>query len=243
MRVAVLALLLALTGCPPKLEQDALGGDNGSGSGSGSGGGAAPECFAANDCVPAGPKCCDCPTHAVPKSDPAQRACSEVNCPTPSCGSPMRAACDSGRCVLQCSPVACDGVSCANGFVTDDNGCLTCACAAPSPMECGADGDCARVREDCCGCALGGDDTAILATQVAQHEAALNCPASPACPGFDTCLPDLAARCVQGTCALVSGGLPADACGRADLQACPVSQVCTVNADEQATMYGVGVCR
>ena len=110
-------------------------------------------------------------------------------------------------------------------------------------MECGLDSDCARVRDDCCGCERGGEDTAVLASQVAAHDAALNCSANPACPEVSTCAPDLAARCVQGTCSLVSGGLPADACGRADLAACPVSQVCTVNADEQATMYGVGVCR
>jgi hypothetical protein len=54
---------------------------------------------------------------------------------------------------------------------------------------------------------------------------------------------DLAARCVQGECALVSGALPANACGRADLAACPMGERCTVNANDQATMYGVGVCQ
>jgi hypothetical protein len=240
MRLVIVALLVLSAGCPAKLA--ARSEDDGAGMGSG-GAGAPSECDVASDCVAAGPRCCDCPTHAVPATDPAQRACDEVDCEPMSCGSPLEPACEGGRCVLACSPVACDGASCAYGFVTDVNGCLTCECAAPPAMECGLDADCARVREDCCGCAMGGEDTAILASEVALHDASLGCPTTPACPGFDTCAPDLAARCVQGMCALVSGAPPADACGRADLPACPVSQVCTVNADEQATMYGVGVCR
>lgn len=241
MRLAVLATLVLLAGCPAQLEDRAASGEDGAGDGAG--GGASPsECSVDTDCVPAGPKCCDCPTHAVPASDPAQRACGEVDCPAPMCGSPMEAACDSGRCVLECSPVACDAASCAYGFVTDGNGCLTCECAAPSMAECGVDTDCTRVHEDCCGCAMGGEDTAILTSLASSYETGLNCPANPSCPGGDTCAPDLAARCIQGDCALVSGALPAGACGRADLAACPMSQVCTVNADEQATMYGVGIC-
>jgi hypothetical protein len=242
MRSFVLVVLVALAGCPGRFADEHAAGDDGAGGGSG--GASAAECFVASDCAPAGPKCCDCPTHAVPVDDPAQRACSDVDCPTPSCGSPMEAACNGGQCELVCSAVACTAnVSCPGGFATDGNGCLTCECSVLTSTECGADTDCARVPDDCCGCDLGGDDTAIPAGQVAAHMASLMCPENPSCPGVSTCAPDLAARCVAGQCTLVSGPLPANACGRPDLPACPANEVCTVNADAQATMQGVGVCR
>jgi hypothetical protein len=247
MRLVLVSLLLALAACPSGLDDQAAEGDDNAGGGGGAGSdgaGTAAECYLAADCVPAGPKCCDCPTHAVPVTDPAHLACENVDCPTMTCGSPMEAACISGQCELVCSAVACTpNASCADGFATDANGCLTCECAAPTASECAVDGDCARVRDDCCGCMLGGADTAIPASEVAAHEAQLMCPTDPVCPGVDTCAPDLAARCVAGQCTLVSGALPADACGRPDLAACPSGEVCTVNADDQATMQGVGVCR
>jgi hypothetical protein len=90
---------------------------------------------------------------------------------------------------------------------------------------------------------LGGFDTAMPANQVAAYEAQLMCSASPSCPQVDTCAPDLAARCIAGECSLVSGGLPANACGRPDLPACPTGEACTVNVNDQATMQGVGVCQ
>jgi len=251
MRFALFPLLLALAACPGSLNDRASGADdNGSGSGSGSGAGGLPynECHFAVDCVPAGPKCCDCPTHAVPVTDPVQMACANVDCPTPSCPSPMEAACESGKCVLVCSPVDhdafgnCNTASCADGFATDGNGCLTCACAAPTVHECIADGECARVRADCCGCMMGGNDAAVPASQVGEWEAMLNCPTNPSCPTQNTCAPDLAARCVAGECTLVSGALPGNACGRPDLPSCGADEVCTVNANDQATMQGVGVC-
>ncbi|HEY5952674.1 MAG TPA: hypothetical protein VIV40_44550, partial [Kofleriaceae bacterium] len=196
----LLAFALVLAACNGSLEDNALGGgSDGAGSGSGGGAGAYSECHVASDCVAAGPKCCDCPTHAVPVNDPAQQACANVDCPTPSCGSPMQASCDAGKCTLVCSPVQCDAsVSCADGFATDANGCLTCACAVPTATECGVDGDCAEVRADCCGCALGGNDTAVPASQVTAWEAQLMCPANPSCPGINTCAPDLAAHCIAG---------------------------------------------
>ena len=246
MRCPLLCLVVLLAGCPGSLDPSAVGNDNGTGSGSGSGaGGSLPfECSQASDCVPAGPKCCDCPTHAVPASDPTQKACSAVDCGPMQCGSPMQADCVAGRCELVCSPVSCPTTSCDNGFAIDANGCLTCDCAPPATAaQCSLDTDCARVKDDCCGCTMGGKDTAIPVGDVAAHDAALNCSANPSCPGFDSCPADLAARCVQGECALVSGVIPANACGRADLAACSGSQTCTVNANDQATMYGVGVCQ
>jgi hypothetical protein len=244
MRVSLLAFALLLAGCPGTLENRASEDDQGgSGSGSGAGGGAsASECRYADDCAPAGPKCCDCPTHAIPVDDPAYQACANVDCPTPSCGSPMEAACQAGRCVLVCSPVTCDA-TCTDGFATDANGCLTCACAAPSAIDCSVDADCSRVRDDCCGCARGGNDTAVPTTLVSAHEAGLMCPTNPSCPEVDTCAADLAARCIAGSCTLVAGPLPANACGRPDLPACPSGEVCTLNASDPATMQGVGVCQ
>lgn len=244
MRLLLLAAL-ALAGCfgsadersPTQGVGDGRGGDEDNGGA----GGAAAECMQASDCAPAGPKCCDCPTHAVPKSDPSYQACANVECPTPSCGSPMEAACQAGACVLVCSPVTCDA-SCADGYATDDNGCLTCACAARTADDCVADSDCARVRDDCCGCARGGMDTAVPASEVAAHEAGLMCPQNPSCPDVDACAAELAARCIAGACTLVAGALPANACGRPDLPACPTGEVCTLNASAPATMQGVGVC-
>lgn len=243
MRVALLVIAIVAAGCPGSLETDALSGDDKGGENGAGTGGAPTECNVASDCVAAGPKCCDCPTHALPATSPTARACNEVNCPTKSCGSPMEAACNDGRCELVCSPVVVN-MSCPNGFVTDGNGCLIDMCApAADPGQCSVDTDCARVRDDCCGCAMGGKDTAIPAGQVPSHDASLGCSANPVCPGNNVCAMNLAARCVQGECALVSGALPANACGRADLPACPSGERCTVNANDQATMYGVGVCR
>jgi hypothetical protein len=244
MRLPLLLVVVLVAGCPAtRFDADlATGSGGGSGSGSGGGMGAAPECAADSHCVPAGPKCCDCPTHAVPAFDPDAKACSEVVCGPMQCGSPMQAECKQGHCVLDCAPVACALEMCDEGFETDGNGCLTCNCAVPAMNECTLDSDCVRVREDCCGCAMGGDDTAVPASQAAAYEASLGCPPSPSCPGPNTCAPDLAARCVQGQCSLVTGALPANACGRADLPECPMGETCIVNFDDQATMHGVGVC-
>jgi hypothetical protein len=247
MRLLFATLLIALSaGCPADvgraLSAEEEDGDRGDGNGGGSSTPA--ECSLDRDCVAAGARCCDCPTYAVPTLDPAAQACANVDCAPASCGSPMRAACDLGKCVLQCAPVACEmNVSCSSGFKTDANGCLTCECAgAVDATACDSDSQCARVRDDCCGCAQGGEDTAVPTDEVAAHEAALMCPSTPSCPGANTCAPDLAPRCVQGACELVSGPPPAGACGRPDLPACPEGEACTVNANDQATMHGVGIC-
>jgi hypothetical protein len=251
MRWTALALLACLAGCPVSVGRENASGENpddstGSGDNTGGGEGAPVECLRDIDCVGAGPKCCDCPTHALPASDPAAMACADVECAPTECGSPMQAVCDSSRrCVLACSAVACDAsVSCSSGYATDANGCLTCECRGSADVaQCNVDSDCVRVRDDCCGCAAGGGDTAVPTGDAAAHDAALMCPAVPTCPGADACSPDLAARCVQGACELVDGTLPAGACGRADLAPCDQGESCYVNADVQATMYGVGVCQ
>lgn len=254
-RAAVLTLLVALCGCPSlsgdrlAAEDDTGGQGNGSGAGSGSGGGGVslpPNCAVDTDCVVAGPRCCDCPTHAVPDDDPAQLACQDVDCGPMSCGSPTQAACKNNYCTLVCSPVACDpSITCDAGFATDENGCLTCTCAGAADVggECTTDNQCSRVRADCCGCDNGGYDTAVPTSQAASFDNSLYCPANPTCPGGNVCAADLAARCVQGTCSLVAGPLPGNACGRAGLPACATGEQCYVNASDQATMHGVGVCQ
>lgn len=235
MRFVVVASLFALAGCPVNARSALDENNNGSG-------GSSPvtECSVARDCAPAGAKCCDCPTHAVPTTDSSYRACLDVQCQPKSCGSPTYADCEAGKCVLKCSPIQCD-LSCSDGFVTDANGCLTCECAAIAG-ECSGDNECARVRDDCCGCQLGGEDTAVPVSQVQAHDAKLMCPPDPSCPGGNTCAPDLSPRCVQGSCALVSGTLPPTACGRSDLMACATDTVCILNANDTASMEGVGVC-
>lgn len=213
----------------------------------GSSSGAPGLCFVDEDCVPAGPTCCECPTFAVPRGDPVARACSNVSgpqCPPPECTENVIARCNADqRCELACAPRACEanGPACAYGFATDMNGCLTCECAVPAPGGCTADTDCARTREDCCGCKQGGFDTAVLAAERASHDAMLMCPPAPVCPGIDTCTSD-EPTCVQGRCELVSPDLPAGACGRADLPPCPEGTKCLVNVSDQANMHGVGIC-
>ncbi|MDB4955204.1 MAG: Antistasin family protein [Myxococcales bacterium] len=237
---SLLALAGFLAGCQLGSQADAFGGEPGSGSGSGSG---SPnhECTVNSDCVAAGVKCCDCPTFAVPRTDPSHNACNGISCPVSQCSQNVRAECQTGSCVLACAPMVCSA-SCADGFATDANGCLSCACAAPPMRECVADSDCARVRADCCGCANGGKDTAVPQGQATAHDDALMCPINPSCPSVDTCAPDLAPTCVQGSCQLIAGGLPANACGRSDLPACAAGDVCTVNANAAATVQGLGVC-
>ena len=228
--------LLVLAGCPSTTADSVFSpGDDGSG-------GAPAECAADYECAASGARCCDCPTFAVPRTDPAFEACLGVACPTPTaCPSNVAPACRQGQCVLACVPVACAN-SCDDGFALDGNGCLTCDCAQVTDRECSADSDCARVPADCCGCARGGVDTAVPDGAVATHDASLGCPPSPSCPGVDSCAPDLAPRCVQGACQLISRRRPPGACGRTDLAACAMGQACTVNSDDAATARGVGVC-
>lgn len=205
------------------------------------GGGATAECATDNDCALAGATCCACPTYAVPANDPAALACGAVACPENSCIAEVRAACSGGSCMLACVATACD-LSCPDGFALDASGCLGCACAAPPPApSCTSDTECVRVRADCCGCAGGGTDTAVPTGLAAGHDASLMCPPDPSCPGTDTCSPELAPHCLQGACALV-GRLPAGACDRPDLPACPAGETCRINASADATAQGVGVC-
>jgi hypothetical protein len=236
MRALALVLLVACqTASPTAL--DGVGGGGGGTGGNGSGGGINAECSINADCALAAAKCCDCPTFAVPLSDPAHSACEAVSCPANSCPANTRAACESGQCVLQCAPLACT-LSCSGGYAIDPTGCLECACAEPpAAPQCNADADCVRTRADCCGCTLGGKDTAVASTDQAAYDASLGCPADPACPGGDTCVAGTEPRCIEGLCELAMP-TPANAC----TGTCPTGQSCVINADPSATMQGLGVC-
>ncbi len=239
-RVAVVLVAWALVACEHADRTLGLeGGDDQSGNPNGALPGG---CRADSDCATAAATCCDCPAFAVSVDDPAHRACTGVTCPSPSaCPDNVRAACDQGQCVLACVAMACP-TACAGGYQVDATGCASCACAAPVGDGCTTDRDCVQTRADCCGCDQGGADTAVLARDRAAFDASLGCPAQPACPSVDVCAPGAAPMCIQGRCELVAGDLPAGACGRPDLPACPGGTVCTVNTSDLANQYGVGVC-
>jgi hypothetical protein len=231
-------LLTLLAGCIAGTKDSLSGGaDDGS---NGSGAGPA-ECSFADECALAAPTCCECPTFAVPVFDPLHRSCEGVVCPPMSCPMNVRADCVDGQCTLACAPMVCSDQQTPVGYLIDTNGCLTCDRAPPPPMgSCATDSECLEVRADCCGCHLGGVDTAVLASDAAQFDANLHCPMNPACPMTNTCAPGAAARCVEGKCELLTTSLPGNACGRPDLTPCPTG--CTINADPAATAEGVGVC-
>jgi hypothetical protein len=242
-RTLVLVLACVLAGCFPS-SKETLAGTDDPNPGDGSGGGTATpqSCVRDTDCATAAATCCECPAFAVNVNDPTHRACSGVTCPGQStCPDNVRAECDQGQCTLACVALACD-TSCAAGYAIDPTGCLSCTCAAPDLDGCMVDTDCVQTRADCCGCAKGGEDTAVLASGRASYDASLGCPASPACPSIDVCEPGATPQCVQGQCQLAVGGMPPGACGRADLPACPTGEVCKVNTSTQAIEHGVGVC-
>ena len=236
MRALLCLGLLALAACPSAAQDDA---DLGVLDGGAFGG--APMCLTDDQCVAVAPTCCQCPTFAVPTGDPLASACNTVPCPMESCPANVRPACSNGRCELACVAMTCPG-SCTIGFAMDAAGCLTCNCAPEVDGGCHADGDCAEVPADCCGCAHGGVDTAVLTTDVDGHSDMLNCPSDPQCPSVDVCEASATPQCLEGTCALSTGVIPANACGRSDLPACPTGQVCLVNANSDASLEGVGVC-
>ena len=233
-----LLLLVALTGCLGKTAADAAnGGDDKDG---------APElaCIDDSQCVAVAPTCCDCPTYATTIGDPTYQACADVMCP-PNMGTcpPVTAGCNSmGSCELRkCTAIQCPA-DCPGGYAPDANGCLTCACAEPSSGGCMTDNDCVETRGDCCGCAQGGKDIAVLKSDQAAYDGSLMCPAQPTCPGINVCDSGQGPHCVSGGCVLTANALPANACGRPDLPPCPPGTHCTVNASDPANMQGVGTC-
>ena len=241
MRFLVLFCGLALAGCPSQSKDAILTNNSDAGNMFGNPTPAVP-CFDDTDCALGAATCCACPSFPVAAKDPGQKACGSINCPPMACPTNIRAACTNGSCQVACAATTCAN-SCSSGFASDGNGCLTCDCFQPTSDSCARDTDCAEVAAECCGCARGGADFAILASQAAAYEASLNCPQSPACPNQNTCVPGAAPHCIQGSCLLESPEpLPQNACGRPDLAACPAGQVCVLNADSTADRLGVGVC-
>jgi hypothetical protein len=229
------ALLVAMAACSHGSGNATTVGPEGSGT--------RVECSQHSECVGAGVTCCDCPTFAVPASDASHQACEGVRCPYKHCPRNVRPACDEGRCILACVAMECR-LPCLFGFATDASGCLTCACAFPDLPGCTQAADCVRVRADCCGCERGGHDTAVLQRDASEHDADLHCPVMPQCPAANTCDDAETPQCIQSRCVLTTAAsLPANACGRFDLPACPVGQVCVVNGpDAAAHAAGLGVC-
>ncbi len=241
----VFLLLVTLTACIGSASELAAPGDDDNNPAPN----AAPSCVTADDCVPAGATCCDCPTFALPVEDSKALACQAVECENdPSvCATNVEPSCEDNQCVLACKALEC--LQCPDGYIAEVNGCLSCTCAErPSTMpDCAVDADCTRVREDCCGCDSGGEDTAVPVADAASFDQALMCSSSPACPGQGnlsepTCAAAFEPRCVRGTCALLDATMPANACGRADLPECPAGQTCQINVDPAASQYGLGIC-
>lgn len=238
----VLILALLATGCfGTSGELASVGDDNGPPDGKAPG-----SCFTSSDCVPAAATCCDCPTFATSTSDPKVEACAAVDCDSNVCPTNVLAECNPmHECVLACAQLEC--LECPEGYITEANGCVSCTCAEPATMAptCAVDTDCVRVRNDCCGCANGGEDTAVPTSTAAAFDAGLSCSQTPQCPGVGNQMCDATAqaRCIRGSCALLAEDMPADSCGRPDLPACPAGTVCRVNVSNSADLYGVGVCR
>lgn len=253
MQRTLLVLTLALGGCfGSASELSAVGDDNPTDPAPGQSPGS---CFRNEDCVLTAPTCCECPTMATSLSDPKLEACASVDCDTDLsvCATNVEAACDlaqGGQCILACAPLGC--LACPDGspgYFEEANGCLSCTCATPpaAAPACVSDGDCSRVRADCCGCAQGGEDTAVATADAASFDSALGCTSNSQCPGQAnateaTCEPDFLPRCVAGSCELLDAAMPVDACGRSDLPACTGGKVCTINVDPAASSYGLGIC-
>ena len=104
--VGILLVLLSAAGCPVA-SKESLGADNGGDDGVG--GGAPRGCTRDDECALAAVTCCDCPAFAVSTTDPAVRACKDVQCPMPSsCPANVEAQCNAGQCELACTQLACN---------------------------------------------------------------------------------------------------------------------------------------
>jgi hypothetical protein len=225
--------LSVLAGCPAG-QAESLDGD-----GDGDSDPAEAACQVDDDCVAASTACCACPTFATSRAGGGD--CGTVECPALECA-PTAAFCDTGVCRLRCVEVEITQV-CAQGFEVDAAGCAVDRCAAGPPV-CEVDSDCARVAADCCGCELGGSDTAVPAAEVGAHLDGLDCADDVFCPGVNSCDEAETPRCLGGTCRLVRGpGLddPLAVCGTPESPSCPDGQICVVN--HPLAPPGVANCR
>jgi hypothetical protein len=228
--LALVALLAACT----SIEAESLGDGDNDGLDPG-----APGCAIDSDCVPTSSSCCGCPTFAVPAGSVE---CGSIDCPGTLDCAPTEAFCDAGACRLRCVETEVTRV-CDAGFEVDAAGCAVDQCAAVAP-ECEVDCDCALAPADCCGCELGGADTAVPAAELDDHLASLECADESFCPGIDACDETATPSCLGGTCRLVSGpGLDEaiSGCGSADAPSCPEGAVCVVN--HPLAPPGVAICR
>lgn len=223
-------------------------------------------CSLPEECVAASSTCCGCPDFAARADSDYAAACEDVECDPPTDCPRVVADCVDSLCVIVCEPVVATQV-CENGFARDSLGCLVDACRTDPPdpvVACEEDADCTQVPADCCGCSLGGADTAINVVQVDVYLESLACRRDPACPGLDVCDASQEPRCFAGGCTLApsdgsgtddggdgSGdggdGAPGSEalCGAPEFPPCPTGQVCVLNYQdaEDATRIGVGTCR
>src|SRR5688572_30476433 len=205
MRALLTCLLLVISGCWDTRAEStkAVGGEaDNDGAPDPASPGELHGCNRDDQCVLAAATCCECPSFAIRADDPANDACSGGSC-EPSCPTNVQAVCNSGSCELACKPLGC-GETCADGFMIDATGCLSCACAVPPDDGCTDHSQCVRTRADCCGCEHGGADTAVLASELAAHEAELGCSDTPQCPFSEGTCEAAEPRCIQGRCELWS---------------------------------------
>lgn len=236
-----IAFALLLAACPQGSVNDQAAGDDGN----------VPDpasptkafCIEDADCALASRTCCECPSFALAMDDPKLDACNSVMCPPQQNECAMiSAVCVKNQCTVACEPVMVTK-TCPNGFATNAAGCLIDACAEATTPECTSNSQCVRTRADCCGCARGGNDTAVVAARAGLYDQELGCSGAESCPEVSTCVVEETPQCAQGECKLIAGSLPAEACGRPDLAPCAGGTVCTVNTNDPANKHGVGVCR
>jgi hypothetical protein len=253
--LAVAALLAGLLACDRSSSSDsgAPGENDGYTLDGGGSPGSPAECVLAGDCVLVASTCCECPSFAAPLGSDLADGCDAVECPGPDDCSPVTATCRAGQCELVCPRIVTELV-CAGGFARDAAGCLVDMCAVPDAdaetSACDADPDCVQVAADCCGCARGGEDTAVASEAAAAFASELGCTGAESCPGVDVCEPERTPRCIEGQCSLVGqdpgrGGGDVAFCGTPDHPSCEAGSVCVLNAEDvkDAAVLGVGVCQ
>ncbi len=249
---AFLLLTLALGGCFGELSNDSAEQDPNSGGEPPMDDGAAPQCTTPTDCVLAASTCCECPSFSAPASEGYDAGCEAVECGPQGVCPAVEPQCDTGVCVMICSPLIADR-TCAFGFVRDEAGCLRNECVVsdePSTM-CEFDEDCTQIPADCCGCALGGVDQSVPVAEEDSFLGGLDCPPKPSCPDVNVCDPEQVPRCIAGVCTLdvALTDIEPDPstpqlCGTPQLSMCPVGSLCILNAKagELAPTLGVGSC-
>jgi len=204
------------------------------------------QCSIDIDCTLVASSCCGCPTFAAPVGFGG--SCDDVECPEVVDCAEALAVCDVGQCTLVCSPVETTQV-CDGGFVVDEAGCTLDMCEAPLAPECELNGDCVVEPADCCGCDLGGNDTAVPLAGLGEHRASLMCDGNVSCPGVSTCDESGRAECLGGRCRYLTGSETDEGpalCGTTETPTCPAGEVCVLNAPETGdgdAIPGIGTCQ